>query len=194
MCRKTWSSRGLRRERVPSDLPCGSGFGSVFLRMKLSMDGAGDPGGKVGPSFHHRADGPEDLTRFAVLRQVGMGPCVQDFSGQESIVVHREGDDFRGHRQGGHDARRLHAVHPRHGNVQQDDIGIRFPAEGHGRRAVPGFPDDDDVGAFRQDPSQHRPRGFLVVSDANFDCQWNLPPPWVSRAYTSSLSRAGSGR
>ena len=115
------------------------------------------------PGGHH-PDGGEQVGGQRVLEQEAAGPGPQR---REDVLVQVEGGQdertdvaARGDPPGG-----LDAVHDRHPDVHQDDVGTGPPGRLHRLRAVARLADHGEAGRGRDDPAETHPDQCLVVGD-----------------------------
>ena len=115
------------------------------------------------------ADGCGDLLGLGVLEHVAR--CTGLEGGGDLLLL-----DERGH---GHDLRDRplgldpadgrDAVHVRHQQVHQDDVGLEAAGHGHALRAVGGLTDDLDVVLEFEEHPQAHPDDGMVVDDEDPD-------------------------
>jgi hypothetical protein len=96
------------------------------------------------------------------------GPLAHGVEDETHIGAHADRDDQDGARRAGHDAARgLDAVHTRHEQIHEDQVGRILRAEVDGSRAVARDPDDVVVRVRCQHASEGLDRHGHVVDDAD---------------------------
>ena len=81
------------------------------------------------------------------------------------VLIHRNDDHPRLRRDGQNERRRFDAVHPRHGDVHQNDVGMVKDDGGERLVAVRGLDDIGDLRHFRDESAQAAAHQGVVISE-----------------------------
>jgi hypothetical protein len=112
-----------------------------------------------------RADRRHQVGRLGVLEQEAAGARAQRGVGVLVEVEGRQDDHARAPAAFDEPARGLHAVHPGHAHVHQDDVGLQALDDLEGLVAVTGLADELEVGLGLEDHPEAHAQQLLVVDE-----------------------------
>ncbi len=167
---------------------------AVHRRDRLMKQRAGHRGVHVDVAPTHRVDRVDDLGLLGALDHVAGAARPKRLVQQALVLVHGEEQ---------HDdlwmrllqpLRGLDAVLGRHGDVEQNHVGVQRLGEAQRLGTVARLADDLEIGVGREQGSKAGPDDGVVVSDQDSDRHSTPPPRWwcLPRArFRSSSSHPG---
>lgn len=112
------------------------------------------------------ANGEEDVFGFGAFDEIALRADFEGLTDGEFIGVHGEDDDAGGKLEGVDAFDGLKPVEAGHGNVDDEDVGLKTFDYFDGFEAVFGFTDDFDVGgAFKEGGDALTDDGMIVSDD-----------------------------
>src|SRR6476646_762932 len=129
----------------------------------------GDARGERRPALRRGLDPRDQLLGLGVLEQVAGGARVERGGDPPTVGERRQHDDARAALPAADRARRLDAVHDRHLQIHQDDVGIAVPAAVDGLLAVARDAHDLDAVAGLEQAGDPDADDLVVVGDQDTD-------------------------
>src|SRR4030095_13443488 len=132
-------------------------------------------------SWRDALESPLELRDRGVLEEIAGDARAQGLSDVSLTGVHREDHDLRPRRDGGDPRGDLQSGQPRHGDVEEDDIGSVLLDELERFAAVSGLPDDGRAGKRLQERADASPNELVVVREDDGERD-HLKPSLTRRA------------